>query len=48
MILLNQYSAMHIPGFSLEVLATYTTSREVSIVQKNGEGICFIITTDVS
>ena len=36
MILLNQYSVMHILGFFLEALVTYITAREDSIVQRNG------------
>ena len=39
---------MRILGFSPEVLEIYMTSREVSVVQKSGEGICCIIMTDAS
>ena len=48
MILLDQYSVMHILGFFLETLVTYMTSREDSIGQRNGEGTCFIIMMDIS
>ena len=48
MIPLSRCSAMRILGFSPEVLEIYMTSREVSVVQKSGEGICCIIMTDAS
>ncbi len=47
-ILLNRYFVMHILGSFLVALVTYTTSREDSIVQRNGEDICFIIMMGVS
>ena len=48
MIPLSRYSVMRILGSSLEASEIYMISREVNIVQRNGEGICCIIMMDVS
>ena len=42
----SRYSAMRILGSSPEVSEIYMTSREVNIVQRNGEGIYYIIMMD--
>lgn len=47
-ILLYRYFVTHILGSFLVALVTYTTSREDSTVQRNGEDICFIIMMGVS
>ena len=48
MIQLSRYSVMRILGSSPEASEIYMISREVNVVQRNGEGICCIIMTDVS
>ena len=48
MIPLSPYSAMRIPGSSLEELVIFMTSREVNTLQRNGDGVYCIIMMDVS